>query len=165
MSVRPASADGVFSEEELTCAIRAYSSRLCLVLLGGVNYLTGQVLDMPAICEHVRASNAAAESRGEPPLILGVTVLTSMDDANLAEFLEVEGDDFAGADSPSDYFFVTDAVLAHYWNTDKAEFPLVAPCAEINVRGHVNLESAFISSTFEQNRLRHDQENTTSGSL
>jgi len=51
-------------------------------------------------------------------------------DVNLAEFLEVEGDDFAGADSPSDYFFVTDAVLAHYWNTtaDKArKFPLVAP--------------------------------------
>lgn len=50
-------------------------------------------------------------------------------DVNLAEFLEVLGDDFAGAERPSDYFFVTDAVLAHYWNTTAAEaaLPLVAP--------------------------------------
>ena len=50
-------------------------------------------------------------------------------DVNLAEFVYVEGDDSLGVERPSDYFFVTDAVLAHYWNTTAAEaaLPLVAP--------------------------------------
>ena len=33
------------------------------MLLGGVNYLTGQVLDMPAIAAHMRSLNAAAAAK------------------------------------------------------------------------------------------------------
>ncbi len=82
IEVRPASADGVFTEAELTGAIRAHSSRLCLVLLGGVNYLTGQVLPMRAIARCVAELNAgltapappasaAAPPQGGRPILLG----------------------------------------------------------------------------------------------
>jgi len=42
------------------------------VLLGGVNYLTGQVLDMPAIARHMGSINEAATARGAPPIPFGL---------------------------------------------------------------------------------------------
>merc|ERR1719310_1048088 len=62
-------------------------------MLGGVNYLTGQVLDMGAIATHVRALNAAAVQRGAPPAPLGFDLAHAV--GNVPLHLHEWGVDFA----------------------------------------------------------------------
>eukprot|EP00966_Prymnesium_polylepis_P191891 4446614-Prymnesium_polylepis.1 len=61
----PREADHLFHMSDIYDAIEANRPRLALVLLGGVNYLNGQVLDMAGIAAYMRATNADAEARGE----------------------------------------------------------------------------------------------------
>ena len=46
--VQPRPADSLLHTEDILSAIDENEERLALVLLGGVNYLSGQVLDMPS---------------------------------------------------------------------------------------------------------------------
>ena len=65
-------ADGLLHTDDIISTIEANKERLALVLLGGVNYLTGQVLDMPAIASHMSALNDAARRTGKPPIPFGL---------------------------------------------------------------------------------------------
>ena len=67
--------------------------RLALVMLGGVNYLTGQVLDMAAIAAHTQQLNAAAQARGAPRVPLGLDLAHAVGNVPLS--LHAWGVDFA----------------------------------------------------------------------
>jgi hypothetical protein len=64
IEVHPRASDGLLHTEDILSAIEANAGRLALVLLGGVNYLTGQVLDMAALSAHMHARNLAARADG-----------------------------------------------------------------------------------------------------
>ena len=79
--------------------IDANEDRLALVLLGGVNYLTGQVLDMPKIAAHMTALNEARASRGLPRR-RGGALLRSVADAVEAAAAAASELDTAAAGEP-----------------------------------------------------------------
>ena len=108
--------DGLLYTEDITAAISAHHPRLALVLLGGVNYLTGQVLatareapprhgagacpcpdrqvlDMAAIAAHTQQLNAAAQARGAPRVPLGLDLAHAVGNVPLS--LHAWGVDFA----------------------------------------------------------------------
>ncbi|KAL1507243.1 hypothetical protein AB1Y20_008092 [Prymnesium parvum] len=93
IEVMPRSDDHLFHTEDILAAIEKHRGRLALVLLGGVNYLNGQVLDMPRIAEHMRESNARAEAAGEPAVPLGLDLAHAVGNVPLA--LHEWGVDFA----------------------------------------------------------------------
>jgi kynureninase len=64
--------DGLLHTDDIIGAIRKNEARLALVLLGGVNYLTGQVLDMEVIAAHMAKRNTAAKASGRPPIPFGL---------------------------------------------------------------------------------------------
>ena len=68
----PRQEDHLFHMAVICDAIEAHRPRLALVLLGGVNYLNGQVLDMAGIAAYMRATNADAVARGEAAVPLGL---------------------------------------------------------------------------------------------
>lgn len=72
IEVAPRKADALFHTDDILSAIDANEDRLALVLLGGVNYLNGQVLDMAAIGAHMHALNARRVARGLPIIPLGL---------------------------------------------------------------------------------------------
>ena len=72
IEIQPRAADGLLHTEDILATIDANRSRTALVLLGGVNYLTGQVLDMPVIAAHMAKLNDAARAAGEPPIPFGL---------------------------------------------------------------------------------------------
>ena len=57
-------ADSLLHTEDILAAIAQNESRLALVLLGGVNYLTGQCLDMRTLSLHMHSLNATRAARG-----------------------------------------------------------------------------------------------------
>jgi len=70
--VAPREESGLLSTHDLLAAIDTLQDSLALVLLGGANYLTGQVLDMEAIARGVRRINSSRAARSEPPILLGL---------------------------------------------------------------------------------------------
>jgi kynureninase len=72
IEVQPRASDSLLHTEDILRHIDENESRLALVLLGGVNYLTGQVLDMPAIASHMTKLNAARKARGQPAIPFGI---------------------------------------------------------------------------------------------
>ena len=56
--------DGLLALEDICGMIDAHADRLALVMLGGVNYLTGQVLPMEAIAAHVHGVNQKRAAKG-----------------------------------------------------------------------------------------------------
>lgn len=58
IEVMPSGPDNLLSDEDIIQAIRKAGDELALVLVGGVNYLTGQVLDMKAITEAAHEAGA-----------------------------------------------------------------------------------------------------------
>jgi kynureninase len=72
IEVHPRASDGLLHTEDIISAIEANAGRLALVLLGGVNYLTGQVLDMAALSAHMHARNLAARADGRPIIPFGL---------------------------------------------------------------------------------------------
>ena len=72
IEVHPRASDGLLHTEDILTAIEANAGRLALVLLGGVNYLTGQVLDMAALSAHMHARNLAARAAGRPTIPFGL---------------------------------------------------------------------------------------------
>ena len=65
-------ADGLLHTEDILKAVRTNEKRLALVLLGGVNYLTGQLLDMPTLSAEMSALNARRTAAGEPIIPFGL---------------------------------------------------------------------------------------------
>ena len=63
--------DGLWATTDILDAIRKNQSRLALVLLGGVHYLSGQRLEMAQIAARVAEMNAEAAKAGQPPILLG----------------------------------------------------------------------------------------------
>lgn len=76
--------DGLLHTEDIIGTIEANRSRLALVLLGGVNYLTGQVLDMAAIAAHMTRLNDAARASSQPPIPLGLDLAHAIGNVPLA---------------------------------------------------------------------------------
>ena len=72
IEVQPRPDDSLLHTEDILAAIDANADRLALVLLGGVNYLTGQVLDMPKIAAHMCALNKARAERKLPAIPFGL---------------------------------------------------------------------------------------------
>ena len=73
--LKPTGAGGLFRTEDVIAEIRRLGRRLALVMLGGVNYFTGQKLDMAAITEAARSVGACcgwdlAHAVGNVPLRL-----------------------------------------------------------------------------------------------
>ena len=66
IEVQPRPDDSLLHTEDILAAIDANADRLALVLLGGVHYLTGQVLDTPKIAAHMCALNKARAERKLP---------------------------------------------------------------------------------------------------
>ena len=89
--VEVGAAGEVLATADVIAAIEANHERLALVLLGGVNYLTGQVFDMGAIAAAVHRLNAAAPDR--PPVILGYDLAHAV--GNVPLRLHEWGVDFA----------------------------------------------------------------------
>jgi len=85
--------DGLLHTDDITGTISANADRLALVLLGGVNYLTGQRLDMPQIAAHVSAINSEASYAGRPPILLGYDLAHAV--GNIPLSLHEWGVDFA----------------------------------------------------------------------
>ena len=77
-------ADGLLHTEDILEAVRANESRLALVLLGGVNYLTGQLLDLPAISAHMQALNAARSAKNQPIIPFGLDLAHAVGNVPLA---------------------------------------------------------------------------------
>jgi len=77
-------ADGLLHTEDILATIDANRGRLALVLLGGVNYLTGQVLDMPAIAAYMKQLNAEAKACGLPPTPFGLDLAHAVGNVPLA---------------------------------------------------------------------------------
>ena len=72
IEVQPRPSDGLLHTADILAAIDANAHRLALVLLGGVNYLSGQVLDMAAIASHMSALNARRAAANEPTIPFGL---------------------------------------------------------------------------------------------
>ena len=72
IEVAPRASDGLLHTADILATIDAHRERLALVLLGGVNYLTGQVLDMGALAQHMASLNDAARATKRPPIPFGL---------------------------------------------------------------------------------------------
>lgn len=70
--VQPRTSDSLLHTEDILAAIDENKGRLALVLLGGVNYLTGQVLDMATLSAHMVALNAENKQAGRPAIPFGL---------------------------------------------------------------------------------------------
>ena len=92
IEVQPDPADGLLHADAVCAAIEAHWERLACIMIGGVNYLTGQVLDMGAIAARVRALNAASASK-RPPVPLGLDLAHAVGNVPLS--LHEWGVDFA----------------------------------------------------------------------
>ncbi len=73
--VRPPTGESVIRNEEIENAIRAAGESLAVVLLGGVNYFTGQLFDLPRLARAAHEVGAifgvdAAHAAGNVPLRL-----------------------------------------------------------------------------------------------
>ena len=66
---------------------------LALVLLGGVNYLTGQVFDMARISAHMKQLNQKRVAKGQSPIPFGLDLAHAVGNVPLA--LHDWGVDFA----------------------------------------------------------------------
>lgn len=97
IEVEPDASDGLLHADAVCAAIEAHWDRLACIMIGGVNYLTGQVLDMGAIAARVRALNAAdAAAVGgsrRPPVPLGLDLAHAVGNVPLS--LHEWGVDFA----------------------------------------------------------------------
>ncbi len=58
--LRPRDGEDCLRTEDVLDYLRAEGDRVALVLLGGVNYLTGELMDIPAITDAARAAGAVA---------------------------------------------------------------------------------------------------------
>lgn len=85
--------DQLFHMEDIYAAIKQHRSRLALVLIGGVNYLNGQVLDMRALSSYMQSINAEAEAAGERAIPLGLDLAHAV--GNVPLCLHAWGVDFA----------------------------------------------------------------------
>ena len=75
IEISPRSGEGTIREEDILAAIDEHANELALVFFGGVNYLTGQLFDMPKITEAAHAVGAIAgfdlaHAAGNVPLAL-----------------------------------------------------------------------------------------------
>jgi kynureninase len=75
VQVAPPAREQLLRHEDLVAAIRGQGERLALVLLPGVQYLTGQLLDLPALVREAHAVGAVigfdlAHAMGNVPLAL-----------------------------------------------------------------------------------------------
>jgi len=75
IEITPRDGEGMIREEDIFAAIDEHADELALVFFGGVNYLTGQLFDMPAITEAAHAVGAVAgfdlaHAAGNVPLAL-----------------------------------------------------------------------------------------------
>ncbi len=75
IEISPRDGEGVIREEDILAAIDEHASELALVFFGGVNYLTGQLFDMPKITAAAHAAGAIAgfdlaHAAGNVPLSL-----------------------------------------------------------------------------------------------
>jgi len=73
--LRPRPGEDTLGTEDVVDHLRAHGDRVALVLLGGVNYLTGELMDIPAITAAGRAAGAVvgwdlAHAVGNVPLRL-----------------------------------------------------------------------------------------------
>ncbi|MFY1703890.1 kynureninase [Micromonospora sp. WMMA1923] len=73
--LRPRAGEDTLRTEDVTAYLAAEGERVALVLLGGVNYLTGELMDIPAITAAGRAAGAVvgwdlAHAVGNVPLSL-----------------------------------------------------------------------------------------------
>ena len=84
IEVQPRSSDSLLHTADILEAIDKNAHRLALVLLGGVNYLTGQVLDMPAISAHMYSLNQARKAKGQPPILYGLDLAHAVGNVPLA---------------------------------------------------------------------------------
>jgi len=95
IEVQPDPSDGLLHAHVVCAAIEAHWERLACIMIGGVNYLTGQVLDMGAIAARVHALNAADASKHpqRPPVPLGLDLAHAVGNVPLS--LHEWGVDFA----------------------------------------------------------------------
>jgi kynureninase len=75
VEISPRDGEGVIREEDILAAINEHADELALVFFGGVNYLTGQLFDMPKITAAAHAVGAIAgfdlaHAAGNVPLSL-----------------------------------------------------------------------------------------------
>jgi kynureninase len=75
IEITPRDGEGVIREEDILAAIDEHADEVALVFFGGVNYLTGQLFDMPAITRAAHAVGAVAgfdlaHAAGNVPLSL-----------------------------------------------------------------------------------------------
>lgn len=75
IEISPRDGEGVIREEDILAAINEHADELALVFFGGVNYLTGQLFDMPKITAAAHAVGAIAgfdlaHAAGNVPLSL-----------------------------------------------------------------------------------------------
>ena len=75
IEITPRDGEGMIREEDIFAAIDEHADELALVFFGGVNYLTGQLFDMPAITRAAHAVGAVAgfdlaHAAGNVPLAL-----------------------------------------------------------------------------------------------
>jgi len=75
IEISPRDGEGTIREEDILAAIDEHADELALVFFGGVNYLTGQLFDMPKITEAAHAAGAIAgfdlaHAAGNVPLAL-----------------------------------------------------------------------------------------------
>ena len=75
IEIGPRDGEGVIREEDILAAIDEHADELALVFFGGVNYLTGQLFDMPKITAAAHAVGAIAgfdlaHAAGNVPLSL-----------------------------------------------------------------------------------------------
>jgi len=75
IEISPRDGEGVIREEDILAAIDEHADQLALVFFGGVNYLTGQLFDMPKITAAAHAVGAIAgfdlaHAAGNVPLSL-----------------------------------------------------------------------------------------------
>jgi kynureninase len=75
IEISPRAGEGVIREEDILAAIDEHADELALVFFGGVNYLTGQLFDMPKLTDAAHAVGAIAgfdlaHAAGNVPLAL-----------------------------------------------------------------------------------------------
>ena len=75
IEISPRDGEGIIREEDILAAIDEHADEVALVFFGGVNYLTGQLFDMPGITEAAHAVGAVAgfdlaHAAGNVPLSL-----------------------------------------------------------------------------------------------
>jgi len=93
VEVQPRRADGLLHTADILAAIEKHEGTLALVLLGGVNYLSGQVLEMATIARHMCELNARRAAAGAPPIPFGLDLAHAV--GNVPLQLHDWGVDFA----------------------------------------------------------------------